>query len=268
MCLYTLDSCNCRSQSCIYRTHPEEGGDQKFTSAQVCARSLSRREWHQLCQLQLVVFTVPSLPTFCYYFTDTLRFLPHSPLPRLSRETTKDVKNPFLASSFAILTCRGSSPQSPSLSASHCLSFSLTLLASRDVEGSFLQTYNLSPADVWLCRPFSCLYSCLGGSTPFPILSASSGASLCHLDPVWESSPLPTLHLDLKNGDLYLPFSASNCFTLCHDPLDGNFILLRRFSPSVCKLEAQKWKWSRSIFGIELRYSVSQLAAHQPLSWL
>ena len=95
----------------IYRTHPEEGGDQKFTSAQVCARSLSRREWHQLCQLQLVVFTVPSLPTFCYYFTDTSRSLPHSPLPRLSRETTKDVKNPFLASNFAILTRRGSRPQ-------------------------------------------------------------------------------------------------------------------------------------------------------------
>ena len=181
-----------------------------MTSAQVCARDLSRREWHQNCQMQSVGSTGPSLPAFCYYFTDTSRSLPHSPLPSLSGDTTKAVKNPFLASNLANLTHGSSLLQISSLSASHCLSFCLTLPLGHHVEGSLPQILYLTSSEGGLCHPFSDLYLSHGCSTPISSLSARSGASLSFSDLVCESSPLPIQHLDLKNGDLCLPFSCSN----------------------------------------------------------
>ena len=73
VCFCLLDSGNCGFLSCLCRTHPFEGENPKFTSAQVCARSLSRREWTLSCQLQ----SMGQLCPFCLLFATTsltLRF--------------------------------------------------------------------------------------------------------------------------------------------------------------------------------------------------
>ena len=210
VCFCPFNSGNFGYLSCLCCTHPFEGENPKFTSSQVCARSLGRREWHLNCQLRSVANTVPSLPTFCYCFTDTSLSLPHSSLPRLSALTTKDLQNPFSASNLANLTHGSFPPPIPSLSASRCWSFYMTLPLGHHVEGSLPQILYLTSSEGGLCHPFSVLYLSHGCSTPISSLSARSGASLSLLDLVWESSPLPIRHLDLKNGDLCLPFSCSN----------------------------------------------------------
>ena len=78
------------------------------------------------------------------------------------------------------------------------------------VEGSLPQILYLTSSEGGLCHPFSVLYLSHGCSTPISSLSARSGASLSSSDLVCERSPLPIQHLDLKNGDLCLPFSCSN----------------------------------------------------------
>ena len=204
--------CHCFAESLSrnYFTHPDLGKDSNLTSAQVCARDLSRRECHQNCQMQSVGSTGPSLPAFCYHFTDTSLSLPHSPLPRLSELTTKDLENPFSASNLSNLTHGSCLLRISSLSASHCLSFCLTLPLGHHVEGSLPQILYLTSSEGGLCHPFSVLYLSHGCSTPISSLSARSGASLSSSDLVCESYPLPIQHLDLKNGDLCLPFSCSN----------------------------------------------------------
>ena len=94
--------------SCLCRTHDQ---NQKFSPSQVCARDLGRVQWTPNCQLQSVGSTVSLLPTFCYYFTDTSLCSIHSPLPMLSGVATMDLANPFSASNFANLTCKGSLPE-------------------------------------------------------------------------------------------------------------------------------------------------------------
>ena len=118
--------------SCLCRTHDQ---NQKFSPSQVCARDLGRVQWIPNCQLQSVGSTVSLLPTFCYYFTDTSLCSIHSPLPMLSGVATMDLLNPFSASNFANLTCKGSLPFTAGLSASICLSFSFDFVCKSSLRG-------------------------------------------------------------------------------------------------------------------------------------
>ena len=203
----SVDNCNYGSLSRLCLAHPVLGEDLNLNCAQVCARDLRRAQWPKKCHQQSVGKTGPSLPAFCYYFTDTSRSLPHPPLSSLSGDATKAVKNPFLASNLANMTHGSCLLRIPSLSASHCLSFCLTLPLGHQVEGSLPQSLYLTSSEEGLCHPFSVLYLSHGCSTPFSSLSARSGASLSSSDLVCESSPLPIQHLD---RDLCLPFSCSN----------------------------------------------------------
>ena len=116
-----FDSGNFGYLSCLCCTHPGKGANPRFTSAQVCARSLSRREWNLSCQLSSMGPADQSLPVFCYYFTDISLFSIHSPLPMLPGVATLDPSNPFSASNFANLACQGSLPVTAGLRASICL---------------------------------------------------------------------------------------------------------------------------------------------------
>ena len=119
------------------------------------------------------------------------------------------VKNPFSASNLANSTHGNCLLQIPSLSASHCLSFYLTMPLGHHFE-ALPQIPPLTFSEGGFCHPFSVLFSPHGCSTPHSSLSARFGVSFSSSDLVWESSPLPTQHLDLKNGDSCLPFSCSN----------------------------------------------------------
>ena len=219
--LLPLDSGNYGFLSCLCCTHPFEGENPKFTSAQVCAHSLSRREWKLNCQLQSVGSIVSLLPTFCHYFTDTSLCSIHSPLPMLSGVATMDLANPFSASNFANLTCKGSLPETAGLSASVCLSFSLTLCASHRCEGALPQICNLSPIEGALCLPFSpsnCVTHC---SDPFGGKPVYQPIGFC-LHFACGDSPLHFAYLRLKNGSLITPFSASNSDILCQDSTEAS----------------------------------------------
>ena len=85
VCFCPMNSGNYGLVSCLCCTHPFEGENPKFTSAQVCARSLSRREWKLSCQLSPMGPAGPSLPVFCYCFTDISLVSIHSPLPDVVR---------------------------------------------------------------------------------------------------------------------------------------------------------------------------------------
>ena len=214
--------CHCFAESLSRNcfTHSDLGKDSNLTSAQVCARDLSRREWNLSCQLSSMGPADPSLPVFCYYFTDISLFEFHSSLPILPGVATMDLANPFSASNFANLTCKGSLPDIAGLSASICLSFSLTLCASHPCEGSFPQIGNLSPIEGALCLPFSpsnCVTHC---SDPIDGKPVYQPIGFC-LYFACGDSPLHFAYLRLKNGSLIAPFSASNVDTLCRDSVRG-----------------------------------------------
>ena len=207
--------------SCLCRAQPEKGACSNLTSAQVCPRNLSRREWNLSCQLSSMGPAGPSLPVFCYNFTDISLFSIHSPLPMLSGVATMDLANPFWASNFANLTCKGSLPDIAGLSASICLSFSLTLCASHHCEGTLPQICNLSPIEGALCFPFSpsnCVTHCsdpIGGKPVYQPIG-------CCLHFACGDSPLHFACLRLKNGSLIAPFSASNSDILCQDSTEAS----------------------------------------------
>ena len=221
VCFCPFDSGDFGYLSCLCRTHPEKGANPKFTSAQVCARSLSRREWTLSCQLSSMGPADPSLPVFCYYFTDISLFSIHSPLPMLSGVATMDLANPFSASNFANLTCKGSLPDTAGLRASICLSFSLTLCASHRCEGTLPQICNLSPIEGACFFPFSpsnCVTHC---SDPIDGKPVYQPIGFC-LHFACGDSPLHFAYLRLKNGSLIAPFSASNCDILCRDSTEAS----------------------------------------------
>ena len=210
VCFCPFDSGNFGYLSCLCRTHPGNGANPKFTSAQVCARSLSRREWTLSCQLSSMGPADPSSPVFCYYVTDISLFEFHSSLPILPGVATMDCSNPFSASNLANCTGLVHRPQNSSLRASNCLAFPTTLCEGRREEGS----KNLSPIEGALCLPFSpsnCVTHCsdpIGGKPVYqPIgfcLQFAFGDSLLH-----------RAYLRLQNGSPLAPFSASSFDTLC-----------------------------------------------------
>ena len=131
-----------------------------------------------------------------------------------------DLANPFSASNFANLACKGSLPDTAGLSASICLSFSLTLCASHRCEGTLPQICNLSPIEGALCLPFSpsnCVTHC---SDPIGGKPVYQPIGFC-LHFACGDSPLHFAYLRLKNGSLIAPFSASNFDTLCRDSVRG-----------------------------------------------
>ena len=210
------DNGNLEYMSCLCRAHPEKGAYSNLTSAQVCERMLSRREWNLSCQLSSMGPADPSLPVFCYYFIDISLFEFHSSLPILPGVATMDCSNPSSASNFANCTGLVHRPQNSSLRASKCLAFPTTLCEGRREEGS----ENLSPIEGALCLPFSpsnCVTHCsdsIGGKPVYqPIgfcLQFAFGDSLLH-----------RAYLRLQNGSPLAPFSASNFNTLCRDSVRG-----------------------------------------------
>ena len=148
-----------------------------------------------------------------------------------------DLANPFSASNFANLTCKGSLPDTAGLSASICLSFSLTLCASHPCEGSLPQIGNLSPIEGALCLPFSpsnCVTHC---SDPIGGKPVYQPIGFC-LHFACGDSPLHFAYLRLKNGSLIAPFSASNFDILCRDSTEASprtfAIINYSLSASVC----------------------------------
>ena len=169
------------------------------------ACSLSRRKWKLSCQLSSMGPAGPSLPGFCYYFTDISLLSIHSPLPMLPGEATLDPSNPFLASNFADLTCKGSLPVIAGLRASVCLSFPLTLCASHHCEGSLPQTCILSPIEGTCFFPFlpsSCVTHC---SDPIDRKPVYQRIGFCHQF-ACGNSLLHFAYLRLKHGSLIAKF--------------------------------------------------------------
>ena len=154
---------------------PRLRGDPNLNSAQVCARDLRRAQWPKKCHQ-------PSVG-------DTSHSLPHSPLPSLSGDATKAVKSSFLASNLANLTHGSCLLQTSSLSASHCLSFCLTLPLGHHVEGSLPQIPPLTSSEGGLCHRIYRIHLfcsqatalCLSTGREMPLLSLWIGLlDLCH----------------------------------------------------------------------------------------